>query len=178
MSIATGGGDKGKTSLFTGQRVDKDDIRVEAYGTIDELLSFIAEAKHFVKSEEIIKILETIQLQLFSVAAELASEKGNNFDKMKSYFLKDDEYKNLESLIHKFENIVNIKGFAIPGTTIGSAKIDICRTICRRAERIIISLDKKSQVSESLKKYINRLSDLLFILARYEEFLQDKIIYK
>jgi ATP:cob(I)alamin adenosyltransferase len=73
---------------------------------------------------------------------------------------------------------LNLKGFVIPGRTLQSAKLDICRTIARRAERRIIALDKKEPLSEPLKKYVNRLSDLLFVLARFEEYIEDKIEFK
>lgn len=178
MSISTGKGDNGKTYLFTGENINKDDIRVEAYGQIDELLSFISEAKHYIINNEIKKIIEKIQLDLYKVSSELASKKGDNYNKLKIFFLNSGEYNILEDYITKFENIIKIKGFVLPGTTIGSAKLDICRAISRRAERTIIKLDREEKVSDNLKKYMNRLSDLFFILARYEEFCLDKIIYK
>ncbi|GAB6188328.1 cob(I)yrinic acid a,c-diamide adenosyltransferase [Marinitoga arctica] len=173
MSISTGGGDKGKTSLWSGERIDKDDIRVESYGTIDELSSFLGEAKHYVKSYKVKNIIDEIQNDLFRVAGELAS-KGKVFVKP----IKKDDVDRLTKYVNFFENIIQLKGFVITGNTLQSAKLDICRTIARRAERRITSLSKHESVNEYLKKYVNRLSDLLYIMARFEEYLLDKIEYK
>jgi ATP:cob(I)alamin adenosyltransferase len=173
MSISTKTGDKGQTSLWSGERVDKDDLRVEAYGTIDELNSHLAEAKHYVVSKKIFNIIEEIQNDLFKVAGELASKE--------KLYVKPIENKDAEKLteyVHYFENILNLKGFVLPGSTISSAKIDVCRTISRRAERRAISLSKRDSVNSFLMQYINRLSDLLFVMARFEEHLQGKLQYK
>ncbi|AEX84939.1 ATP--cobalamin adenosyltransferase [Marinitoga sp. 1135] len=173
MSISTGGGDKGQTSLWSGERVDKDDARVEAYGTIDELSSFLGEAKHYVKSYKVKDIIHKVQDNLFRVAGELASE-----SKLFVQPITKEDVDEITKLVHYFEDAVQLKGFVIPGTTIQSAKLDICRTIARRAERRIITLSKKNKVNEYLIKYVNRLSDLLFIMARFEEYIEDKIEYK
>lgn len=172
MSISTGNGDKGQTSLWSGERVDKDDIRVESYGTIDELSSFLGEAKHYVNSNKVKNIINEIQNDLFRVAGELAS-KGKLFVKS----IEKSDVDKLTNYVHYFEDRVQLKGFVITGSTMQSAKLDICRTIARRAERRIISLSKHEKVNDYLKKYINRLSDLLFIMARFEEYLVDKIEY-
>ncbi|KAF2956047.1 cob(I)yrinic acid a,c-diamide adenosyltransferase [Marinitoga sp. 38H-ov] len=173
MSISTGGGDKGNTSLWSGERVSKDDIRVEAYGTIDELNSFLGEAKHFVKSYEVKNIINEVQNDLFKVAGELASK-----DKIYVKPIETSDVERLTKYVKYFENKMNLTGFVIAGNTIESAKLDVCRTIARRAERRIVTLSKTDNISEHLLKYVNRLSDLLFIMARYEEYLIDKIEYK
>ncbi|WGS65405.1 cob(I)yrinic acid a,c-diamide adenosyltransferase [Marinitoga aeolica] len=173
MSISTGGGDKGKTSLWSGERVSKDDLRVEAYGTIDELSSFLGEAKHYVKSYKVKNIINMIQNDLFKVAGELAS-KNKDF----LYRINDEDVEQITQFVKFFEKRINLKGFVLTGNTIESAKLDVCRTIVRRAERRIVSLSKNADISEPLLKYINRLSDLLFVMARYEEYLINKIEYK
>ncbi|KLO22671.1 ATP--cobalamin adenosyltransferase [Marinitoga sp. 1197] len=173
MSISTGGGDKGKTSLWSGERVPKNDLRVEAYGTIDELSAHLGEAKHYVKSYKVKNIINEIQNDLFKVAGELASKNKNFIQPI----TKEDGEK-LTKYIKNFEEKVKLNGFVITGSTIESAKLDICRTIARRAERRIICVNDEDKVSEELLIYMNRLSDLLFIMARYEEFLINKIEYK
>ena len=170
MSISTKSGDKGKTSLWSGERVWKDDSRVESYGTIDELNSHLGEAKHHVSTTGILRIIEEIQIDLFRVAGQLASREKpfeqpvviQDVDKLTDY-------------VHDFEAKVELKSFVIPGSTIGSAKLDICRTVARRAERKIIALSRNENVSEELIQYVNRLSDLLYIIARTEENKEGKI---
>jgi len=170
MSISTKTGDKGKTGLWSGERVWKDDLRVEAYGTIDELNSFLGEAKHYVSEKLIFERIELIQNDLFRVAGQLASKDTQYVVPME---LQDVE--NLTEMVHDYESKIELKGFVIPGSTIASAKLDICRTIARRAERIIISLKKNEDIPEVLIQYVNRLSDLLFMMARCEEQKADKI---
>lgn len=173
MSITTKTGDTGQTSLWSGERVNKDNIRVESYGTIDELNSFLGEAKHYVKSVYVKKIILEIQNDLFKIAGTLASK-----DKIYINPIEKKDVERLEQLIKIFEDKMNLKGFVIPGNTLSSSKIDVCRTVSRRAERRIITLANSEKVDLELRKYINRLSDLLFLLARYEEFVVDKIVYK
>jgi len=170
MSISTKTGDKGKTGLWSGERVWKDDLRVEAYGTIDELNSFMGEAKHYVTEKQIFEQIEIIQNDLFRVAGQLASK-----DTLYVVPLVDSDIENLTKQVHEYESRIELAGFVIPGSTISSAKLDICRTIARRAERIIISLKKTEDIPEVLIQYINRLSDLLFMMARCEEKKVDKI---
>lgn len=170
MSISTKGGDKGMTSLWSGERVWKDDTRVDAYGTLDELDAHLGEAKHFVKIEKIKEIIEYIQNELMKVMGELASAS-------KEYVipLKEENINQLTDWVHEFEEVVQLKGFVIPGNTIQSAKLDICRTIARRAERRIISLQKETEVDPLVLQFVNRLSDLCFIMARAEEKAEGKI---
>lgn len=175
MSITTGGGDKGMTDLWSGGRIAKDSERVDAYGTIDELNSHIGEAKHFIEADVITMQLLQIQRDLFRVAGQLASLEEQYVEPMN-----DDDATRLTEYIHHYEGIMQLKGFVIPGSTIGSAKLDICRTVARRAERCVVKLIHTHQgtVPDPLLRYVNRLSDFLFIAARYEEYLQDKIVYK
>ena len=161
MSITTKGGDKGQTSLFTGQRVWKDDLRVDAYGTLDELDALIGEARHHIASEHIAEILAGIQKNLYRVMGQLATI-GESYP----YPICAAEVEAITQLIRDYEDKLNLKGFVIPGTTLPSAKLDVCRTVARRAERRIVALSHAEAVPAELFGYVNRLSDLFFILAR------------
>lgn len=169
MKIYTKTGDKGQTSLYDGTRIDKDSIRVESYGTIDELNSYIGLCMHYINEDEK-KVLFNIQRDLFYIGAELATKNTKKLNKI----VNDDNIKNLENIIDKYMGeSKGLDSFIIPGTSLASAHLHIARTICRRAERIIISLSKIEQVNPMLIKYINRLSDALYAIARYSE---DKLI--
>lgn len=170
MSITTKTGDQGETGLWSGQRIPKDDLRVDCYGTLDELNSFMGEAKHYVKSAEVLQIIEQAQKDLFKVAGELATKEIEFFDPVT-----EKEIDLMTTIIHDFEAKVELSGFVLPGSTIQSAKLDICRTIARRAERKIIALSRREKIPATLLIYVNRLSDLLYMMARFEEKLQDKI---
>lgn len=172
MSITTKGGDKGQTSLYTGERVWKDDLRVEAYGTLDELDALIGESRHHIASEEIKQILSGIQKHLYRVMGQLATKDGSY-----PHPLCAAEVEEITALIRDFEARLNLKGFVIPGTTIPSAKLDICRTVARRAERRAVGLAREEIVPEAVMQYINRLSDLFFILARTVESGMGKLEY-
>jgi cob(I)alamin adenosyltransferase len=172
MSISTKTGDKGKTSLWSGERVKKNHMRVEAYGTIDELNSTISEAKHLVKSEKVKNIIIEIQNDLFRVGGALATVGDYK------YPLVESDINQLTDYVLEFEQEVSFKGFVIPGSTIQSAKLDTCRTIARRAERRILSLEEQEPVPELIKQYLNRLSDLIYILARFEEKQENKLTLK
>jgi len=173
VSISTKTGDKGQTSLWSGERISKDDIRVEAYGTLDELDSHIGEARHFVKIEENRQLLEEIQSILSRVMGELASVQKKFHNPIGL-----SEVEMLTNQVHKYEEIVKLKGFVLLGNTLQSAKLDVCRTIARRAERRILSLNKDNSVSEFIIAFVNRLSDLLYMMARHEEKAVNALKYK
>ena len=174
MNIYTKTGDKGQTSLYDGSRIDKDSIRVDSYGTIDELNSYIGLCMHYV-SEDIKKELFDIQRDLFYIGAELATK---NTDKLNKVVIEEDII-NLEYIIDKYmEKSKGLDSFIIPGTSLASAHLHIARTICRRAERRIYSLSKVEKVNPLLLKYINRLSDLLYAIARFNETELIYIDYK
>jgi ATP:cob(I)alamin adenosyltransferase len=164
MSISTGRGDKGKTSLWSGEEVFKDDLRVESYGTVDELNSFLGKAKHECASAVVKNAIHNIQKDLFKVSSELASKNNK-----KGKLINEEDIESMKNQINYYEAKVDLKGFVVPGLTPQSAFIDICRTIARRAERRIVSLSQEEEISENLLKYINKLSDLLYLLARYED---------
>ena len=167
MSITTKTGDKGLTGLFTGDRVAKYSPIMEANGTIDELDSFLGEAKHYVP-EEMAEILEKIQVQLYDLMAELAS-------RGKYAKVGDEEVRWLEELIHKYEEEVQLRAFVLPGSTIASAKLDVCRAVARRAERKVAKLYLEVGIGEKALVYLNRLSDLLFVMARLIEKREGKL---
>ena len=162
MSIVTKSGDRGQTSLWSGERVSKDDIRVEAYGTLDELNSHLGEVKHLV-DKNTKDAIENIQQIMIRIMGELA-----NREKKFKNPIGNDEVDNLTTLVQQYEKEIKLDGFVIPGKTINAAKIDICRTVCRRAERRIISLSKNEEVSEHILRFVNRLSDLLFVIGMKE----------
>lgn len=172
MSISTKMGDNGSTGLWSGERVKKNSPRVEAYGTIDELSSNLSEAKHVVKSEQVKRIIIEILDDLFKVGGDLASM-GNFI-----YPIMDEDVERITNYIYAFEKDVELTGFVIPGNTFQSAKLDVCRTICRRAERRILTLAEDEHVPTPARKYINRLSDLIYIMARFEEKNEGKLIFK
>lgn len=165
MKIYTKTGDKGKTSLYDGSRVDKDDLRVESYGTLDELNSYIGLCTIYAEGEDK-EILRNIQIKLFAVSAELATREERKYKTP----ITDDDVESLEKIIDSYiEKIDKMDAFIVPGTSLISANLHIARTICRKAERRIISLSKIENVNPILIKYINRLSDLIYAIARYNE---------
>ena len=172
MSIVTKTGDRGQTSLWSGERVDKDDLRVEAYGTIDELNAHLGVARHLVLSETLAH-LDGIQNLLFNVAGALASR-----DKTFVHPVREEDLAAMERIIGEFEMRLQLKGFVIPGMTPASAQLDVARTVARRAERRIIALAHREEVPFLARQYVNRLADFLFILARNEEFQAGVLTYK
>ena len=174
MSIYTRTGDKGTTSLFDNKRVPKDHIRVESYGTVDELISFLGLAKNYMEDKELYELIEHIQNKLFVVATNLATE-----DKSKvMHHIEEEDIRYLEENIDKYMNrINNPKGFIVPGSGKKSGYLHVCRTICRRAERRIITLSSQEDIDSLVIKYVNRLSDLIYAIARYLEEKEVKVEY-
>lgn len=172
MSIITRTGDDGDTGLWSGERIGKDDLRVEAYGTIDELSSALGVARHLCLQDEVLYAIEDIQRILFRIAGELASV-GLAFDR--PITAKDEE--RLSERTTALEERIFLKGFVLPGMTAGSAALDMARTIARRAERRVVALARKEDVSGDLRKFLNRLSDYLFMLARAEEDAAGKLTF-
>ena len=165
MKIYTKTGDKGQTSLYDGSRIDKDSLRVECYGTMDELNSYIGLCMNYTKEDDK-KVLFKIQKQLFNVSGELATKKEGKFKNI----VTEEDVLNLESIIDEYINKTeNVDSFIVPGTSKVSAHLHVARTICRRAERRIISLSKNEDINPLIIKYVNRLSDVLYAIARYNE---------
>lgn len=168
LKIYTRTGDSGETSLYDGARVPKDSVRVESYGTVDELNSMLGLARQYTSDTEITAILLKMQRSLFNVAGELATTVGENFPEKAT----STDVKWLEDTIDHYLDLMDrneIFQFIIPGSNLLSANLHVARTICRRAERRILSLNEESQVRPELMKYINRLSDTLYAIARYSE---------
>lgn len=166
--IYTKTGDKGTTSLFGGSRVNKDSLKVEAYGTIDEAISYIGVAHSKIDVKELKEELNHIQKRLFTLGAELASdEKGMSY--LKDLISKED-IESLEKLTDKYMDIAgSMTEFVIPGKNEASAHLHVARTIVRRAERRMVTLNAEQGLREEIRKYTNRLSDTLFAMARYLE---------
>ncbi|MFX0056452.1 MAG: cob(I)yrinic acid a,c-diamide adenosyltransferase [Candidatus Hermodarchaeota archaeon] len=171
--IYTGKGDKGETGLLSGERVGKDNPRVEAYGTVDELITVLGIAKSHldIASDPIAKYTHHIQQTLFYVAAELATNPENVDPASDIRTLKrvsEDDVTQLENIADELtDELPPLSNFVIPGGTPASAFLHQARTVCRRAERRVITFSRIQKVNRELIRYLNRLSDLLFVMARY-----------
>lgn len=164
--IYTKTGDKGETSLYDGTRIKKDSVRVEAYGTVDELNSSLGFAKNFVEDEDIKQKIFKVQKKLFFVAGELATKEEGKFKNP----IGEKEVKALESWIDEYlKKIDRVDAFIVPGTSRASAALHQSRTVCRRAERRILALAREENVNPLLIKFINRLSDTIYAFARFSE---------
>ncbi|MDR5693679.1 MAG: cob(I)yrinic acid a,c-diamide adenosyltransferase [Armatimonadota bacterium] len=163
--IYTRTGDAGETSLFGGRRVPKDDLRVEAYGTVDELGSFLGLARaHLEQDRDVAEVLLEIQRELFALGAELASP-GPPMEATKPTGVTADRVKWLEETIDRFHaELPPLQLFVLAGGP--GALLHVARTVARRAERRIVALHRREPLNPELLRYINRLSDLLFVLAR------------
>lgn len=166
MKIYTKGGDKGETSLFGGARLPKNHIRIEAYGTLDELNSFVGLLKDTIQDKEIVSQLSHIQSSLFTLGSHLAAEPGK-----KNLWLPDfkaEEVEQLEKWIDAFdEELEALKSFILPGGAVPVSYAHVCRTVCRRAERSCIGLlNEEGELPDNCLAYLNRLSDYFFTLAR------------
>ena len=166
--LYTGSGDKGTTSLVGGIRVSKAHPRLEAYGTIDELNAFIGLLITETGEKETQKLLLFIQSELFTVGGSLATDPLRNQCQIKSC-VTDDSIKRIEEAIDRIDSeLPALKAFVLPGGTRAAALAHACRTVCRRAERAIFKLAETDEVEENIFVIINRLSDLLFVIARRE----------
>ncbi len=166
MKIYTKTGDKGTTGLYTGQRVDKDSLRVEAYGNIDEINSALGMARALSKNEEIKSTVLLLQKMLMRVMADVASVGSGNNN------VSQEDIHKLEGLIDEFDKKLQpLNHFIIPGDNAGAAALDIARTTTRRAERQLWRLSRSESVDEALIVALNRLSDLCFTMSRIESEL-------
>jgi cob(I)alamin adenosyltransferase len=166
VRIYTGTGDQGKTGLFGGARVDKDDPRVEAYGAIDELNACIGVAASHLQAGTLTESLAAIQSDLFTLGAELGCVPGKE-DRLGLALLGNADTKRLEALIDDNESrLTPLKTFILPGGSAVASFLHQARTVCRRAERRVVAAGRQSPVRPELLVYLNRLSDLLFVLAR------------
>ncbi|MBB00596.1 MAG: ATP:cob(I)alamin adenosyltransferase [Saprospirales bacterium] len=166
MKIYTKTGDKGETGLFGGSRVSKADLRVEAYGTVDELNSVLAVVIEYVGQTNLpTDGLLKVQDMLFRIGSHLAS-----MDNPKSEFLPELNPLEIERLEIEIDDLTNklppLKNFVLPGGCLGNAYCHVARSICRRAERRVVGLDSSLDSLAFIIKYLNRLSDYLFVLSR------------
>ena len=169
MKIYTKTGDGGETGLFGGERVSKSSLRIEAYGTIDELNSFIGLAVTEISDAEIKALLNRIQDLLFTVGSDLATPDTEKNRKLNIPRVPEDYWREAEKAIDFFEEKLEpLKNFILPGGSKGSACLHICRTVARRAEREVVRLNNTVPVGENIIIFLNRLSDLFFVLSRYE----------
>jgi cob(I)alamin adenosyltransferase len=164
MKIYTKRGDKGKTSLLSGEKVDKSNLRINAYGSVDELNSFIGLLEAGDIHQEHKEFLTNIQNKLFNIGSRLA-QKGN--DKLKIPKITEDDISLIEKKIDDMNTKLDpLKVFIIPGGNIQTAYSHVCRSVCRRAEREIVLLASKEKIDEIIIQFVNRLSDYFFVLAR------------
>lgn len=169
--VYTKTGDKGSTALIGGARVAKDHIRIEAYGTVDELNSFLGVVTDQLGDEEINEWILEIQDRLFTIGSSLATDPGKT-PKMKLPDLHDSDIEWLEKKIDLMDDeLPQMKSFILPGGHIAASHAHVARCVCRRAERLCVHMQNNDEfVAEDVLKYLNRLSDFLFVLARFIVF--------
>jgi len=166
--LYTRSGDAGTTALFGGGRVPKDSLRVEAYGCVDELNSVLGVALTEIKQADLREIIIATQNELFNIGSELASETGKASGAGHMFTDEETKVAHLEGLIDEFDAKVDpLRTFILPGGSSGAAMLHLCRTVCRRAERAVVRLAREEAVNPAVVTYLNRLSDLVFVLARY-----------
>ena len=164
--VYTRTGDKGTTSLVGGQRVSKADVRLESYGTVDELNSHIGLLISLLSNEHDIEVLTHVQNLLFVVGSNLATDQSNT-ELRKASVVHPESIADLEHEIDQIDSALPpLKAFVLPGGCQASAQCHVCRTVCRRAERRILALGEQAEVQPELLQFVNRLSDYLFVLAR------------
>jgi len=160
--VYTRTGDRGQTSLVSGERVSKASARVDAYGEVDELNSVIGFVRSFLSDEELDKILGEVQNDLFTVGGDLASPAGIEVPRVS-----ESHVSRLESESDRFLSLLEpLREFILPGGSKAGAALHIARAVARRAERRVVSLAETEEINELSIVYLNRLSDMLFILAR------------
>jgi len=172
MRIYTRGGDQGDTSLIGGGRLPKDHLRIEAYGTVDELNSVLGVCRTLDAADApavFPELLPALQDDLFVIGSDLAAPESAGLDADRINYLRIDAGRIawLESQIDPLEDLVGpFQYFVLPGGTLLAAQLHIARTVARRSERLVVALRREEPVSDQVLVYLNRLSDLLFIMAR------------
>jgi cob(I)alamin adenosyltransferase len=161
-------GDTGTTALGGGQRVPKESLRVSAYGTVDELSSHIGVALATGLSPRLVEMLPIIQNELFHLGSDLCFIEADK-EKFQLPQIAEKHVKVLEGWIDELTAVVGfLQNFILPGGSVGAANLHVARTVCRRAERDVITLSRVEAIGSFCIPYLNRLSDLLFVMARYE----------
>lgn len=184
MSIYTKGGDKGSTSLYDGKRVRKNSLRVDTYGTFDELNANVSLADKLCVDQHNVELLKKVEYRMFFVQGEIATQSFSKF-KEHSKVITEDDVHFLENVIdHYSQTLPKVNSFILPGASLAGAQLHICRTVCRRAERLLVAFMHTSYVRPELEKYVNRLSDFFYIIARAEDYadqvkkIEDKVIQR
>lgn len=171
MKIYTGRGDQGQTSLFSGEQEYKNSARVTAFGTLDELNSILGVAHSFCQNQRVKGVLISLQSKLFEAGADLATTKKKDprIDR-----IGEADWRELETLIDDLQSqIPPLNKFILPGGSPGGSFVHLARTVCRRAERhLVVLVRDEDDVNPELLIYLNRLSDLLFVMARFENVLE------
>lgn len=173
MKIYTKKGDKGQTSLFGGQRVSKSSKRIETYGTVDELNSVLGTTSALPVTDYTRELVIIVQNHLFVLGSDLATphNKETRIDRISA-----DEIEFLEKSIDYMESTLPpLKHFILPGGSHAGSIFHFARTVCRRAERATVACQQEEEISELALMYLNRLSDFLFVLARYENHESNQV---
>jgi len=169
VKIYTKGGDDGSTGLFDGTRVPKDHLRCDAYGDVDELSAALGLARALAEDREIDAALLGIQKDLLAIGAQLADPKFESRKTRPKTVITEEKVAAFEAMMDRYEaELPPLKGFILRCGTKGAAALHLACTVCRRAERKIVTLARQVSVPPLVIKYVNRLSDLLFVLARVE----------
>lgn len=179
FKIYTKTGDDGTSGLIGGTRVEKFDSRLEAYGTVDELNSWIGILTTVVAHEQVLETLKRVQNNLFVIGSHLATDSSKS-DMRQKLPCSGDDIEILEKEIDRMQaELPPLTHFILPGGTTAAAQAHVARTVCRRAERRITAIAQQAEVNANVIRYINRLSDYLFVLARYINFLNatDEVIW-
>ncbi len=172
--VYTRSGDKGMTSLVGGVRIKKSDIRLEAYGTVDELSANLGMLVSMMEDGDERSLLIRVQNNLFNVCTHLATDQSQT-PLYPSAHLAEGETEFLEERIDKLmKELPERQGFILPGGVLAACQAHICRTVCRRAERRIAALSEVAQIGHEIQMYVNRLSDYLFVLAKIINFNEGK----
>ena len=170
MKIYTKTGDYGETGLSAGPRVGKEHPRIEAYGSVDELAATLGMVRSEQPPEDIDEVLSRIQRELFVLGGELATPTP---ERREMETIQPHHIRHLEEDIDRFEvQLPELRNFILPGGSKAGATLHLARTVCRRAERAVVSLGREEAINEFALTYLNRLSDALFVLARLENFNQ------
>lgn len=166
MKIYTRTGDAGQTSLYGGQRVEKDALRIEAYGTVDELNAQMGVVRSLPLPPDVEPLLERIQHELFLLGADLATPPNSGAKDVRR--VGEEEVRRLEADIDRLDaSLPQLQAFILPSGSLAGAQLHVARTVCRRAERYIIRLVREESLDKTVVMYVNRLADLLFVVARY-----------
>lgn len=166
VRIYTRAGDEGETGLFTGERVSKDEARLEALGSIDEVVAALGMAKAEINNAELHCRLSAMQSDLYLLLADIAStaQRGSRVETR----LPEDVIQILESYIDHYDSeLPQLRDFVMPGDSRASATLHFARTVCRRAERRVVTIARAYPLAARIPGYLNRMSDLLFVLARW-----------